>query len=169
MGTVNFYKNDYIETSICLFDEFEINDIIDSIVNNIKIKINKLDKYLIKYYGITLFGYDDIFTVCKEYGYYEGCQILINSIFDDFKIDKLEDWYLEEFFTDEYECNRDEFKKTMKFCNGYLEYLLLKIGYENNFEKVIGRSWTQTTDVIELNEILEIEKEYPIFKELYEK
>lgn len=168
MGTVNFYKNDYIETSICLFDEFEINDIIDGIVNNIEIKINELDKYLIKYYDITLFGYDDIFTVCKEYGYYEGCQILINSIFDDFEINDFSDEYIEEFFTD-YGYSREDFIKGMEFCNGYLEYLLLKIDYENNFEEIIGRSWTQTTKNIELNEILEIKKEYPIFKELYEK
>lgn len=165
MGTVNFYKNDYIETSICLFDE---EDIIDNTINDIEIKLNNLDDYLIKNFDITLCGYDDIFTVCKNFGYYKGCQILINSIFDDFEIDKLEDWYLEEFFMGEDEYSRDDFKKTMKFCNGYLEYLLLKIGYENNFKKITGISWTQTTENIKLNEILEIEKEYPIFKKLYE-
>lgn len=41
--------------------------------------------------------------------------------------------------------------------------------YKNDFKKVVGRSWTQSSENIELNEILEIEKEYPIFKELYEK
>ena len=128
MGAVNFYKNDYIDTSICLFDESKIENIIDNVINTIEIKLNKLDKYLIKYYDITLFGIDDIFTVCKNYGYYEGCQILINSIFDDFEISDFSDEYIEEFFTD-YGYSREDFIKGMEFCNGYLKYLLLKIGY----------------------------------------
>ena len=109
MGTVNFYKNDYIETSICLLDNSDEFNSIDNVMNDIEIKINELDKYCIKYFGISLFGIDDIFTVCSEIGYYEGCQILINSIFDDFEIDKLEDWYLKNFFTDE-----DEFGVAME-------------------------------------------------------
>lgn len=168
MGTVNFYKNDYIDISICLLDNNEIENIIDNVIDNIEVKLNKLNKYLIKYYDITLYGIDDIFTVCKNFGYYKGCQILINSIFDDFEINDFSDDYIEEFFTD-YGYSREDFIKGMKLCNGYLKYLLLKIGYDNNFKEIIGRSWTQTTCDIQLNEILEIEKEYPIFKELYEK
>lgn len=167
MGTVNFYKNDYIETSICLFDKFEIEDNIDNVINDIEIKLNELDSYLIKNNDMSLFGIDDIFTVCKNYGYYQGCQILINSIFDDFEISDFSDEYIEEFFTD-YGYTRKDFIENMEFCNGYLKYLLLKIGYENNFKEVVGKSWTQTTENIKLNEILEIEKEYPIFKKLYE-
>lgn len=41
--------------------------------------------------------------------------------------------------------------------------------YKNDFKEVVGWSWAQSSENIELNEILEIEKEYPIFKELYEK
>lgn len=168
MGTINFYKNDFIDTSICLFDEFEIENVVDDVIDDIENKLNELDKYLIKYEEITLFGIDDIFTVCKNYGYYEGCQILINSIFDDFEISDFSDEYIEEFFTD-YGHSREDFIKGMELCNGYLNYLLLKIGYKYGFKEVVGRSWTQSSKDIELNKILEIEKEYPIFKELYEK
>lgn len=49
----------------------------------------------------------------------------------------------------------------------------IKIGavnfYKNDFKEVVKWSWTQSSENIELNEILEIEKKYPIFKELYEK
>lgn len=168
MGTVNFFKNDFIDTSICLFDEFEIENVVDDVIDDIENKLNELDKYLKKYEEITLFGVDDIFTVCKNYGYYEGCQILINSIFDDFEISDFSDEYIEEFFTN-YGYSREDFIKGVEFCNGYLNYLLLKFGYKYGFKKVVGRSWTQSSENIELNEILEIEKEYPIFKELYEK
>ena len=185
MGTVNFKGSENFDVVGVGYKESineekvkEVNKLLEKMENHIeKVTDIAYDK------GID-FENENFIQAYLEYGYYDGCIAAIN--FEDTaqgltaEVDSdPESWYVESLLTDDYletlECMQDNKKvkalqdnltENIELAKGYLEYALMRLGYEMGLEQIVGQSWTQSSRPVTLEDVKEYET--PEYKKIFE-
>lgn len=191
MGTINFRGSKNFDVVGVGYKEYtdeadlnanlkELNRLLEQIEDHIeKAKDIAYDK------GVE-FEYEDFIQAHLEHGYYSGCIVVVDfedtseGIMAEIDSDP-ESWYVEHLLTDEYleslDCMqeskkikalKDNLRENLEFTKGYLEYALIRLGYEMGLEQIVGISWTQSSRPVTLEDVKEYEtQEYKkIFEEI---